>query len=134
MRVLVRLLVVLAFGIPMASAQTDALKRADALIREGHPQPALELLAPLAKDTEFHANGGVQAKLNSTVDTFDYLAGNLAAGVRHDFGLNQVSLAGTFDTVSMDNNRVRDTSGLTAEYRRIVHPLAEVSVFGQFAK
>jgi len=292
MRVLVSLLVIIVLGVPNASAQTDDLKRADALIREGRPQPALELLAPLAQqqagnaeyhyllgiaaidagefdravlslkealrikpdlvqaraelgrawlltgnylaahtafdevrrsnpppevlasinrfvegvhgqvnagrkrfrgsvsvgighdsnvnsatsaqqvtlpilggivatlspagrarsdsfttlgaeasgfvplttDTEFHANGGVQAKLNHTIDTFDYLTGNLAAGVRHDFGLNQVSLAGTFDTVSMDNNRVRDTRGFTAEYRRIVHPLAEVSVFGQLAK
>lgn len=89
---------------------------------------------PLTDATELHAAGGVQAKLNHSIDTFDYLTSNATAGVRYSFGANQVGAALALDTVSLDNKRVRDSTGLNLEWRRIVHPLAEVAAFGQFTK
>jgi hypothetical protein len=89
---------------------------------------------PLTPDLEAFAAAGAQAKINADVDTFDYLTANVSGGGRYAFGANQAVLAASFDTVSLDHNRVRDTTGLNAEWRRIVHPLAEVSLFGQLSR
>jgi hypothetical protein len=89
---------------------------------------------PLTAATELHASGGVQAKLNRTIDTFDYFTGNALAGLRHTFGQNQVAASFALDTIRLDNTRVRDSNGVNLEWRRIVHPLAEISAFGQFSQ
>ena len=89
---------------------------------------------PLTANLEAFAAGGAQAKVNADVDTFDYLTANLSAGGRYSFGANQAVLGASFDSVSLDHERVRDTTGLNAEWRRIVHPLAELSLFGQLSR
>jgi tetratricopeptide (TPR) repeat protein len=89
---------------------------------------------PLTQDLEAFGAGGAQAKINSDVDQFDYFTTNLSAGARYTFGANQALLAGSFDSIDLDHNRVRDAYGLNAEWRRIIHPLAELSVFGQLSR
>jgi tetratricopeptide (TPR) repeat protein len=89
---------------------------------------------PLTADLEAFGAGGAQAKINTEIDQFDYLTANLAAGARYTFGANQALLAGSFDSIDLDHKRVRDAYGLNAEWRRIIHPLAEVSVFAQLSR
>ena len=92
---------------------------------------------PLDDQTELFAGGSLVLKDNQHVDAFDYLTGTVNAGVRYAYGpqqQSQVSLSVLLDTLRQDHDRVRDSYGLSAEYRRIVHPLAEVSAYVQSSK
>jgi tetratricopeptide (TPR) repeat protein len=84
--------------------------------------------------TEAFGSGAINGKLNHTVDTFDARSDSFAAGIRHTFGENQVALSASVDSITLDNLRVRDSNGLNLEFRRIVHPLAEVSAFAQLSR
>ncbi len=91
---------------------------------------------PLTNQTELFAAGGVQLKNNSKITEFNFLSANVNGGVRYTYGpqqQSQVALSTTLDTVHQDNAHVRDSYGLNLEYRRIVHPLAEVSAFAQLS-
>ncbi len=92
---------------------------------------------PLNDQTELFAGGNLMLKANNHVDAFNFLTGSANAGVRHAYGLeqqSQVSLTLLIDSIHQDNTRVRDSYGLSAEYRRIVHPLAEVSAYVQSSR
>ena len=89
---------------------------------------------PLDAATEAFGSGAINGKLNHTVDTFDTRSDSVAAGIRHSFGENQVALSASVDSITLDNLRVRDSNGLNLEFRRIVHPLAEVSAFAQLSR
>lgn len=89
---------------------------------------------PLDATTEAFGSGAINGKLNHTVDTFDTRSDSFTAGIRHTFGENQVALSANVDSITLDNQRVRDSNGLNFEFRRIVHPLAEVSAFAQFSR
>jgi tetratricopeptide (TPR) repeat protein len=89
---------------------------------------------PLDAATEAFGSGAINGKLNHTVDTFDTRSDSFTAGIRHSFGENQVALSASVDSITLDNLRVRDSNGLNLEFRRIVHPLAEVSAFAQLTR
>ena len=89
---------------------------------------------PIDATTEAFGSGAINGKLNHTVDTLDTRSDSVAAGIRHSFGENQVALSASVDSITLDNLRVRDSNGLNLEFRRIVHPLAEVSGFAQFSR
>jgi tetratricopeptide (TPR) repeat protein len=89
---------------------------------------------PLDATTEAFGSGAINGKLNHTVDTFDTRSDSAAAGIRHSFGENQIALSANVDSITLDNQRVRDSNGFNLEFRRIVHPLAEVSAFAQLSR
>jgi tetratricopeptide (TPR) repeat protein len=89
---------------------------------------------PLDAATEAFGSGAINGKLNHTIDTFDTRSDAAAAGIRHSFGENQVALSASVDSITLDNLRVRDSNGLNLEFRRIVHPLAEISAFAQLSR
>lgn len=117
-----------------ASLDSDARAQSDGFKNIGIEGSGF---TPLDDQTELFAGGSLVIKDNNHVDAYDYLTGTVNAGVRFAYGpqqQSQVSLSVALDTLRQDHDRVRDSYGLSAEYRRIVHPLAEVSAYVQSSK
>lgn len=113
---------------PDARAKRDGFKSVGAELSGFHP---------INESTEIFGGAAAYLKANDDVDTYDFLTGNANAGLRYSFGanqVNQVSLTYGYDAIQQDYNRVRDTQSVTAELRRIVHPLAELSVYAQWSE
>ena len=89
---------------------------------------------PLTEGVELVGGASARAKLNAEVKDFDYSTLGLAGGVRVDVGANQFSVIGNYEELDFDHRRTRETAGVNADWRRVVHPLAEISVFGQFSR
>lgn len=124
--------------LPILGGITAALDSAARARKDTFASLGAEVSAytPLNAQTEVFGGAGANLKANSAAQEFDFLTGNLNAGLRHTFGekeANQVSLSASFDAISQDHRRVRDSVGVNGEFRRIVHPLAEVSVYGQIS-
>jgi len=119
------------FGGIVATLSPDAQARSDSFHNVGVEASGF---MPISSQTELFASGGAQVKNNSTITAYNFLSANLNGGVRYTYGAqqqSQVALSTTIDTVHQDSAHVRDSYGLNLEYRRIVHPLAEVSGFVQ---
>lgn len=89
---------------------------------------------PLSENAELVGSASARAKLNSEVKDFDYSTLGLAGGVRFDLGANQLGVIGNYEELDFDHLRTRETAGVNADWRRVVHPLVEFTVFGQFSR
>lgn len=89
---------------------------------------------PLTEGVELVGSASARAKLNAEVKHFDYSTLGAAGGVRFDVGANQFSVIGNYEELDFDHRRARETAGVNADWRRIVHPLVELTVFGQFSR
>ncbi len=122
------------FGGIVATLSPDAQARSDSFHNLGIEASGF---VPLNSQTELFASGGAQVKNNSNITAYNFLSANVNSGVRYTYGpqqQSQVALSTTVDTVHQDSAHVRDSYGLNLEYRRIVHPLAEVSGFVQVSE
>jgi tetratricopeptide (TPR) repeat protein len=89
---------------------------------------------PLTANAELVGGASARAKLNADVKDFDYSTAGLAGGVRFDLGANQFGVIGNYEELIFDHLRTRETAGVNADWRRVVHPLVELTVFGQFSR
>lgn len=65
---------------------------------------------------------------------FDYASLDLSAGARFDAGDHRFGLIANFEELHYDYRRARETAGVIADWRRVVHPLAELTAFVQSAQ
>ncbi|HLX80738.1 MAG TPA: tetratricopeptide repeat protein [Burkholderiales bacterium] len=87
---------------------------------------------PLSERVELIGGASALEKINSSVSQFNTRDVSATGGVRYNVDdRNRVSVVGTVDSIALDNQRVLDSGGFTAEWRRVVHPLVEAGVFAQ---
>jgi tetratricopeptide (TPR) repeat protein len=89
---------------------------------------------PVSDNWELIGSAGAQGKFNASATNFDYTNISALAGVRYNSGPNQVSLLANYEELGLDYARTRDTTGLSFDVRRVVHPLVEISGFVQAAR
>jgi tetratricopeptide (TPR) repeat protein len=89
---------------------------------------------PLSGNLELIGGAAARAKINSDVKNFNYKSFDVSGGARLDLGGNRFGLIANFEEYYYDYNRARETAGLIADWRRVVHPLAELTVFVQAAE
>jgi len=90
---------------------------------------------PLSERVELIGGVAGSAKINGNIDQFDNLYATGVGGVRFNVDeKNQINVVANLETVELDNKRVRDSTGATAEWRRMIHPLVEASLFLQHAR
>lgn len=89
---------------------------------------------PLTANAELVGGASARTKINSDVKDFDYSTVGAAGGVRFDVGANQYSVIGNYEELDFDHRRTREIAGVNADWRRVVHPLVELSVFGQYSR
>jgi outer membrane protein len=90
---------------------------------------------PLSERVELIGGIAASAKINGSVDQFDNLYANATGGVRFNVDQkNQINVVANFDTVELDNKRVRDSNGATVQWGTMLHPLIEGGVFLQQAR
>jgi len=81
-----------------------------------------------------YAGADARVRRNSTLEAFDSTSLDARAGLALGEGANVFRfgvLAGKFE---LDGRNNRDTSGLSAEWRRLLNPANQLSAFGQHAR
>jgi hypothetical protein len=89
---------------------------------------------PVYQDVELVASGNAAGKFNSEHTQFDNSSLDLAAGVRFLRDEHQFDLVGLYQNLSIDYSRVRQSVGLSGDWRRVIAHDYEATVFGQLAR
>ena len=89
---------------------------------------------PLTDKVELIGGAAARAKINNDVKDFNYKSFDLSGGLRVDLGANRFHVIANFEDYYYDYYRARETVGVLADWRRVVHPLAELTVFVQAAE
>ncbi|MGH8764836.1 MAG: surface lipoprotein assembly modifier [Burkholderiales bacterium] len=90
---------------------------------------------PLSERFELIGGAIGSAKINSDIDQFDSIYFNTSGGLRVNVDeKSQFNVVANLDSVRLDNKRVRDSTGVTAQWATMVHPLIEAGAFVQQAR
>lgn len=89
---------------------------------------------PILENVELIGGAAARAKVNDDVKDFNHKSADVSGGVRVDLGANRFHLIANFEEYYYDYTRARETAGVLADWRRVVHPLAELTVFVQAAQ
>lgn len=81
-----------------------------------------------------YAGADVRNRTNSTQDRFDSTSLDARAGVAVGEGQNVYRFGVLGGRYELDGRNNRDTSGINAEWRRMISPSSQVSAFGQYAR
>ena len=81
-----------------------------------------------------YAGADVHSRNNNTQDNFDSNSLDARAGVALGQGTNVVRLGVLGGRFELDGKTNRDTSGINAEWRHLINPANQLSVFGQHAR
>jgi len=81
-----------------------------------------------------YAGADARSRNNTTVDHFDSTSVDLRAGLAMGEGANVVRLGVLGGRYAVDNRSNRDTSGVNAEWRHLLNPSNQLSLFGQYAR
>ena len=81
-----------------------------------------------------YAGADVRTRSNRTQDRFDNIGLDARAGLTLGEGANVFRFGVLGGTFELDGRNNRDTSGLSAEWRRLLNPANQLSAFGQYAR
>jgi len=81
-----------------------------------------------------YAGGDVRIRRNGTQDRFDSTSFDTRAGIAWGEGANVVRLGVLAGKFELDGKTNRDSSGVNAEWRRLINPANQLSAFGQYAR
>ncbi len=81
-----------------------------------------------------YAGADVRSRSNNTQDRFDSTSLDARAGLAMGEGANVVRLGVLGGRYELDGKTNRDTSGVNAEWRHLLNPANQLSLFGQYAR
>lgn len=81
-----------------------------------------------------YAGADLRARRNNTLDAFDSMSLDARAGLALGEAANVFRFGVLGGKFELDGRTNRDTSGLSAEWRRLIDPANQLSAFGQYAR
>ena len=81
-----------------------------------------------------YAGADARARNNTTVDHFNSTSVDLRAGLAMGQGADVVRLGVLGGRYALDNRSNRETNGVNAEWRHLLNPANQLSLFGQLAR
>lgn len=119
-----------AFGGGIATLSATGVKMRDSFTSVGG---GFNVRHPLSPEWSVFGGASFNQRINSSKDTFDTsgMDGNL--GVNLTKGGDDYSVAWQLQSFSVDNNRNRDSAGLTAQWMRNLDSSSQFSAYFQYA-
>lgn len=93
-----------------------------------------EVSHQITPELGLYAGADVRDRTNATRDGFDSTSLDLRAGLAMGQGANVFRVGALGGTYALDGQSNRETSGVNAEWRHLVDPANQLSLFGQYAR
>lgn len=93
-----------------------------------------EISHQITPELGVYAGADARSRSNMTLDRFDSTSVDLRAGLAMGQGANVYRLGVLGGRYALDDKSNRDTSGVNAEWRHLLNPSNQLSLFGQHAR